>query len=235
MNNNAMPVSSALIRSRKISANTAVRMPPHELHQSGADEVAHAFDVGHDARDQHAGLVGIVVRDRQPADMFLHFAAQFRDQALRFLREQLGQRKGGGALDHGRGEHRQDERLQQPDLAMADDVVDQVTRRGRQHQPGGAVDQHQEESDGEQLAPRPHQFLQQRQNAAEVIGRFPLRVWWETLSPGYYFRGWRITVRALPFRAGSRPLLSGSTRQFAGNGTTTVVITLTGRPFSSVG
>ncbi len=56
-----------------------------ELDQAGADKIAHAFDVVHDARDQQAGFVGIVVSDREAADVLLHFAAQFGDEALGFL------------------------------------------------------------------------------------------------------------------------------------------------------
>ena len=40
-----------------------------ELDQAGADEVADAFDVVHDARDQDAGFVGVVVGDGQAADV----------------------------------------------------------------------------------------------------------------------------------------------------------------------
>ena len=62
-----------------------------EIHQAGADQVAHAFHVAHDARDQRAGLVGVVVGHGQPADVLLHFAAQLGDQPLPLFGEQLGQ------------------------------------------------------------------------------------------------------------------------------------------------
>ena len=38
-----------------------------EFDQAGANQVAHAFDVGHDARDQHAAFVGVVIADRAGA------------------------------------------------------------------------------------------------------------------------------------------------------------------------
>ena len=53
-----------------------------EIHQPGADQVAHAFHVAHDARDQRAALVRVVVGHRQPADVLLHFAPQLGDQPL---------------------------------------------------------------------------------------------------------------------------------------------------------
>ena len=56
-----------------------------KLHQARADEVAHALDVAHDARDQQAGAVFVVEADRQTANMPLHLLAQFRNHALRRL------------------------------------------------------------------------------------------------------------------------------------------------------
>ena len=70
-----------------------------ELDHAGADQVAHAFDIRHDARHQLAGLVRIVVSDRQAADVLLNLAAQFRDQFLAFDGKQLSQRKRGDALN----------------------------------------------------------------------------------------------------------------------------------------
>ena len=70
------PVISGLMRSSMTRAMNGGQQPAEELDQTGADQVAHAFHVGHDARDQLAGLVGVVVSDRQPSDVLLHFAAQ---------------------------------------------------------------------------------------------------------------------------------------------------------------
>ncbi len=72
-----------------------------KVHQAGADQVAHALDVGHDARHQYAGAVRVVEADRQPADVLLHLLAQFGDHALRRLGEQLRQRERGGSLNGG--------------------------------------------------------------------------------------------------------------------------------------
>ena len=71
--------------------NQCGQNPAHELDQARADEIADALHVGHDAGNQRPGLVGIVVRHRQAAHVFLHLAPQFRDQALRLFREQLGE------------------------------------------------------------------------------------------------------------------------------------------------
>ena len=52
-----------------------------ELHQAGADEVAHAFHVAHDARNQRAGAV-FVVEATESRPRALHLAAHFGNQAL---------------------------------------------------------------------------------------------------------------------------------------------------------
>ncbi len=70
-----------------------------EIHQARADQIAHAFDVGHDARYQHAALVGVVIADREASDVLLDFLAQLGDQSLAGFREQLRQGEGSDALD----------------------------------------------------------------------------------------------------------------------------------------
>ena len=62
-----------------------------KLDQARAHQVAHTLHIGHDARDQYARLVGVVIGDRQAAHVRLHFAPQFRDHALRRLGEELGE------------------------------------------------------------------------------------------------------------------------------------------------
>ena len=52
--------------SREQSAN--------KLHQPGSDQVAHAFNVGHDAGDERTGAVLIVIADRKQPDMALDLA-----------------------------------------------------------------------------------------------------------------------------------------------------------------
>ena len=120
MKNSAIPVSSALMFSRMTSESTRLQHAADEIHQPGADQVAHAFHVVHDARDQRAGFVGVVIAHRQPADVLLHLAPQLRDQALPFFGEQLGERERGDALNQRGGEHAADQRVEQPDLVFAD-------------------------------------------------------------------------------------------------------------------
>ena len=53
-----------------------------ELHQPGADQIAHAFDVGHDARHQRAGAVLVVIGHGKQPHVALHLTAQLGDQPL---------------------------------------------------------------------------------------------------------------------------------------------------------
>ena len=70
-----------------------------KVHQTGADQVAHALDIGHDARHQVAGAIGVVEADREASDVCLHLLAQLGDHALRRLGEKLRQRKRSRRLD----------------------------------------------------------------------------------------------------------------------------------------
>ena len=84
---------------------------PRDLYQTAADQVADAFHVIHDARNQNAALVGVIVGDGKPADMFLHAAAQFRDEALPLFGKQLGERERSDALNHGSQQNGENQRL----------------------------------------------------------------------------------------------------------------------------
>jgi hypothetical protein len=108
----------------------------HELYEAGADQIAHAFHVVHDARNQRARFVGIVVRNREPPDMLLHLAAHFCNQALRGLGKQLGQRERGDALQGRRPQHHEHERHEQTDMPLADNVINKIFGGIRKHQPG---------------------------------------------------------------------------------------------------
>ena len=146
MKRRARPVRSGLIHSRTASEKTAVRMPPTEFDEAGADEIAHAFDVVHDARDQQAGFIGIVIGDRQAADVLLHFAAQFGDEALGLFREHLGERERRDALDDGGAEHGKNQGFEQAGLVFDDDVIHQELGGGGQNHAADAVDDHQARS-----------------------------------------------------------------------------------------
>ena len=71
----------------------AVDHAADEFHQTCANQVAHALDVGHDARDQNAAFIGVIVADRKTPDVLLNFLAQLRDQALSGFRQQLRERE----------------------------------------------------------------------------------------------------------------------------------------------
>ncbi len=63
-------------------ADDGREQPANELHEAGADEVAQAFGVVHDARHQHAGLRRVEVAHRQAHDLGLNAAAHVGDGAL---------------------------------------------------------------------------------------------------------------------------------------------------------
>ena len=106
-----------------------------ELDQPCADQVAHAFHVAHDPRNQHARLVRVVERHRQPPDMRLHFFAQLGNHAPGRFGEQLRQCVGSKALNHRRRDHSQHNHRQQVRLPLQNHVVQQIFCRRRQHQP----------------------------------------------------------------------------------------------------
>ncbi len=89
----AMPVSSGADANRIDQREHGREQSADKFDQAGAHQVAHAFHVGHDARHQRAGLVGVVVGHRQPADVLLNFAPQLGDQPLRLLGQQLREGK----------------------------------------------------------------------------------------------------------------------------------------------
>ena len=64
-----------------------------QLHEAGADQVPDPLGVGHDARDEHAGLGRVEVADRQPRDVLLHRRAHVGDRPLRRDAQHLRQRE----------------------------------------------------------------------------------------------------------------------------------------------
>ena len=61
-----------------------------EVNHAGADEVADAFDVGHDAGDERAGAVLVVEGDGEAADVGLDLLAEIGDEALAGLWREAG-------------------------------------------------------------------------------------------------------------------------------------------------
>ncbi len=99
-----------------------------EVDDAGADEVADAFDVGHDAGDEGSGAVLVVEGYGEAADVGLDLHAELGDEALAFLREELGEREGGYALKDGRADDYADDDRQQIQLVLTHHVVNEIFR-----------------------------------------------------------------------------------------------------------
>ena len=143
----ARPVISELILQQDHQRYQRLQNAADEFGEARADEIAHAFHVAHDARDESAALGGVVIGHGEAADVLLHLAAQLRDQALAFLGEQLGERERGDRLDDGGAEDHQHERREQVVLVLIDDVVEYDFRRVGQHHAHADIDQHQQEAE----------------------------------------------------------------------------------------
>ena len=120
------------------------------LHQSGADEIAHSFDVVHDARDQHTRFGAVEVGDRQADHVTLDLDAELTDQLVRLHTEKLGEQESGHRLQRDRPADRQHQNAKQTEILIRDHVVDQVLRGAGKDQTGEAVDQDQEQPEEQQ-------------------------------------------------------------------------------------
>ena len=118
-----------------------------ELDEAGADDVADAFGVRHDPRDEHAGLRRVEIADGQAGHVRLDPPPHVGDRPLRGDAEHLRQREGRHRLDDGRGTGRERQRHQQVGVPLADDVVDQELGRRRQDEPDQAVDEHERQTE----------------------------------------------------------------------------------------
>jgi len=113
-----------------------------EVDHTCAYDVPNTFYIGHDACDKGAGAVGIVERYWQPADMGLNLRAQFRNEALPCLWEQLGERERSDTLQDRRRHHRPDDQRQQPNLPLIHHVIDEISRARRQDKPTCTIHNH---------------------------------------------------------------------------------------------
>ena len=82
--------------------------------------------------------------------MGLDLHAQFGDEALARLGEQLRQGVGGDALHDGGGGDRSNDPWELVEHVLGHDVVDEVARGGGQDEPAGTIDDHQEEAAAEE-------------------------------------------------------------------------------------
>ena len=153
-----------------MKARTAVSMPPRNSTKPGADQVAHAFDVGHDARDQRTGAVLVVIGHGKQAHVALHLAAQFGDQPLAGLGKQLRERIRGERLHCHGSKHDEDDARQQFGVRMLrrQHLVEQRLRHEGQHQAREAVDDHQHEAAQDEPLARSHEGLDFRPDFSQV-------------------------------------------------------------------
>ena len=180
-----------LVRSKIDQRENRGHQPADELDQAGADEIADALDVAHDARNQDAGFVGVVKGDRQTADVGLHLTAQVGDHFLRGFREELGQSERGEALNDGGAKDAQNDGSQQLDLLLADDIVHEILCGGWQDQSGDPVDGHEQEAQSQQATAR----MDQRPNVRQ---RFPSRLFLLSLCTGCFGRiGCHVVARVV--------------------------------------
>src|SRR5690606_24756675 len=123
-----------------------------ELDDAGADEVADALGVGHDAGDEDAGLGRVVVADGQAEHVGLDGAPHVGDGALARDADDLREREAGRGLDErGEGDDER-ERHEQVGAILPEHGVDRELRAGRQHQAGQPVHDHEGEADGQRAA-----------------------------------------------------------------------------------
>ena len=140
-----------------------------EINQTRAQQIAHAFNITHDARNQIPGLVAVVKSHRQARNVRLHLLPQLGYESLCRFRQQLSQRKRRHALNQCGREHEQDQRPQLLNVMFVDDRVDQELGRVRQHQGRHPVDHHQHEAQRQQPAPWTHQPPYFRQNCLQSL------------------------------------------------------------------
>ncbi len=126
-----------------------------QLHESRAHQVTDAVRVGHDARDEDAGLRGVEVADRQMRYVLVDGSAHLRNRALGGDPEHLGQRERRDRLNESRRASGERNRHQQVVPPPAEDVVDEQLGRAGQHETRQPVDQHHGETKAEPAAARP--------------------------------------------------------------------------------
>ena len=129
-----------------------------EVHQPGAQQIANAFHVAHDARHQRSSLVRVVKRNREPGDMLLHLLPKLGNQALGGLRKQLRQRERSHALNQRGQQHRKNKRPQNRSVMLSDDIVDEEFRGIWQNKSSDLIDHHQHKAQSQQPSARTHQL-----------------------------------------------------------------------------
>src|SRR5262249_35773371 len=99
-----------------------------------------------------AGLVVVVIGDGEAGDVALDFLSELGDESLGGLGEELGEGEGGGSLDEGGAEEAENDGEQELGMAFSDDVVDEQLGGDGEAEAEDAVDDHEEEAEGEEAA-----------------------------------------------------------------------------------
>jgi hypothetical protein len=105
--------------------------------------------------------IAITAVSSPPTSWMIPVPTRFRNlgnRALRGDRHDLRQGEAGNRLNDGRGERRQCERKKQVRPLFANDVVDEVLRARREHEPRKAVDEHEGEADRERALVLRHEL-----------------------------------------------------------------------------
>jgi len=129
-----------------------------QLNESRANQVPDALRVGHDARNQHAGLRRIEIRDRQVKNVGLDVLTHIGYRALRGNAHDLRQRVCGDRLnDHGGGSPER-QRNEQVGAVLPDYVIEKELGARRNDEPRTAIHEHDREADRERPAMPPDEL-----------------------------------------------------------------------------
>ena len=153
-----MLVSFQFSQKRTPSESASGHDAAYELDQARAHQIPDALGVGHDARDQHAGLGRIKVGDGQPGHVLFHAAAHLGNRSLGGDAENERQEESGRGLDQRGGTGGQRQRPEQVRAMLANDLVDQNLGGCRQHEAAQPADGHEQEAKPEAATALPHEL-----------------------------------------------------------------------------
>ena len=154
----ATPVIRTLSVDQKDESEDGGHEAADEFDEAGADEIADAFDVAHDARDERAGFVGVVIGRRAGGRCALApSGAARRSGAGAALERSWVRVKEVRPWMMVAAENAEDDGSKQIDLVLDGDVVDEIFCGGGKDEAADAVDGHQTEAEDEQAAARLNQ------------------------------------------------------------------------------
>ena len=129
-----------------------------ELDEARSNQIPDALGVRHDARDQHAGLGGVEIGNRQVKHVRLDVLSHVGDRPLRGDAHDLGQRVSSDGLNDDSSCGGDCEGHEELGAVLSDDVIDEILGARRKDEPGEAIHQHQREADGERPAMMPDEL-----------------------------------------------------------------------------